>query len=87
MTFDMEAILDSKRWLRLHLAALPIGEKLRMLDELREREISIRESAIMRDGSGISKSRLNSKRGKGAPRTQAEPEALASIENFGAIEL
>ena len=42
MTFDLQKILESKRALRRHLAARPLGEKLRMLDALRERELAIR---------------------------------------------
>ena len=42
MTFDLDKILESKRAMRKRLAALPIGEKLRMLDALRERTLAIR---------------------------------------------
>lgn len=55
MTFDLQAILESKRALRRNLAARPIGEKLRMLDALRERELAIRgraphaDSSVLRD--------------------------------------
>lgn len=42
MTFDLEKILASKRALRRELAALPIAEKLRMLDALRERTLTLR---------------------------------------------
>lgn len=42
MSFDLQKILASKRALRRDLAARPIGEKLRMLDALRERELAIR---------------------------------------------
>jgi hypothetical protein len=42
MTFDLERILESKRAYRKRLASLPIGEKLRLLDVLRERELAIR---------------------------------------------
>jgi hypothetical protein len=42
MSFDLQKILESKRALRRDLAARPIEEKLRMLDALRERELSIR---------------------------------------------
>ena len=42
MTFDLQAILESKRALRRDLAARPVAEKLRMLDTLRERELAIR---------------------------------------------
>lgn len=41
MTFDMERIVMSKRAFRRRLAALPVGEKLRMLDRLRERSLEI----------------------------------------------
>ena len=42
MTFDWEKIIESKRAMRRKLAALPIAEKLRMLDALRERQLQIR---------------------------------------------
>jgi hypothetical protein len=45
MSFDLQKILASKRALRRNLAARPIGEKLRMLDALRERELAIRGHA------------------------------------------
>jgi hypothetical protein len=45
MSFDLQKILASKRALRRDLAARPIGEKLRMLDALRERELAIRGHA------------------------------------------
>ena len=42
MTFDLLHILESKRAHRQHLASRPIGEKLRLLDAMRERELAIR---------------------------------------------
>jgi hypothetical protein len=42
MSFDIPGILESKRAYRQRLAALPIGEKLRLLDAMREREVAIR---------------------------------------------
>ncbi len=45
MNFDLETMIESKRAYRARLAALPIGEKLRMLDALCERQRSIRGSA------------------------------------------
>ena len=42
MTFDLQRILESKRALRHQLAALPLAEKLRLLDALRERALCIR---------------------------------------------
>lgn len=41
MTFDMRAILESKRALRQRLAAMPIAEKLRLLDTLRRRSLEL----------------------------------------------
>jgi hypothetical protein len=45
MTFDIQKILQSKREFRRGLALLPIEEKLRMLDALRERQMTLREGA------------------------------------------
>jgi hypothetical protein len=42
MNFDLARILESKRQHRRALAALPIAEKLRLLDELRQRTLDIR---------------------------------------------
>ncbi len=42
MTFNPQKILASKRALRRGLATLPLAEKLRMLDRLRERQVAIR---------------------------------------------
>jgi len=41
MTFEMREVLKSKQILRRRLAAKPIAEKLRLLDELRERTLTI----------------------------------------------
>lgn len=53
MSLDLQKILESKRALRRKLAALPVGEKLRMLDTLRERELTIRGRAIPADSSAL----------------------------------
>ena len=45
MTFDWQRILESKRFYRRTLASRPIAEKLRMLDDLRERDLAIRRAA------------------------------------------
>ncbi len=42
MSMSLEKILESKRKLRRELASRPVGEKLRMLDAMRERELAIR---------------------------------------------
>ena len=46
MNFDLEKILTSKRALRSELAARPIAEKLRMLDALRERTLTLRAASV-----------------------------------------
>jgi hypothetical protein len=53
MTSALHEILESKRALRRELAALPVAEKLRMLDVMRERETAIRldSSSVTRDSS------------------------------------
>ena len=42
MSFDLQRILESKRELRRELAARPVAEKLRLLDELRDRALAMR---------------------------------------------
>ena len=49
MTFDLQRILESKRVHREQIASRPLGEKLRMLDVLREREVSIRGRTVSTD--------------------------------------
>jgi hypothetical protein len=51
MSFDLQKVIESKRALRRKLAALPVAEKLRMLDALRERELAIRGRAVDSDSS------------------------------------
>jgi hypothetical protein len=45
MSVDLEKVLESKRALRRDLAARPIAEKLRMLDALRERALTLRAAS------------------------------------------
>jgi len=42
VSFDWKKVTESKQALRRRLAALPIAEKLRLLDALRERAVAIR---------------------------------------------
>jgi len=42
MTLDLAKIIKSKQAMRSRLADLPVGEKLRMLDLLRERTLVLR---------------------------------------------
>ncbi len=42
--FDLKKMIESKEAYRKKLAALPIAEKFRMLDAMRERELSIRRN-------------------------------------------
>jgi len=58
VSFDSEKILESKRALRRNLAALPIAEKLRLLDALRERELAIRGRMVRRDSVSSAKKPL-----------------------------
>jgi hypothetical protein len=44
MTFEIEEILRSKRAYRRQLAARPVADKLRLLDQLRERNVAIAAS-------------------------------------------
>ena len=48
MTFDLARILESKRAYRCKLAALPIAEKLVLLEELRDRTVAINLAAAAR---------------------------------------
>ena len=48
MTFEMREILKSKQAMRRRLAALPLVEKLRLLDRLRERSLAIGPSRARR---------------------------------------
>ncbi|MBV9658520.1 MAG: hypothetical protein JO295_10460 [Verrucomicrobia bacterium] len=43
--FDLARVLESKRAHRRKLAALPLAEKLRLLDALQERALAIRRAA------------------------------------------
>jgi hypothetical protein len=57
MSFELRAILESKRALRRNLAARPLAEKLRLLDALRQRQLAIRgrrsqsHSILLRESS------------------------------------
>ncbi|MCP5524333.1 MAG: hypothetical protein H7A46_22595 [Verrucomicrobiales bacterium] len=53
MTFDLAKILESKREFRRRLAARPIAEKLKMLDALRERELTLRASQNKGNGGEV----------------------------------
>ncbi|MEO8378022.1 MAG: hypothetical protein ABI779_00015 [Acidobacteriota bacterium] len=46
MSHFSQRVIDSKRSFRRELAARPIGEKLRILDKMRERDTTIRRAAI-----------------------------------------
>ena len=47
MNVDWDKVSESKRALRRNVAALPLAEKLRLLDALRERELAIRSSRAL----------------------------------------
>ena len=46
MTPSLQEILESKRALRRELASRPVAEKLRMLEAMRERTISIQRAVL-----------------------------------------
>ena len=48
MTFDMAKIIESKRAMRRRLRTMPIADKLRMLELLRERSKKLREAGKKR---------------------------------------
>ena len=52
MSFDLEQMLRSKKAFRERLSRLPIGEKLRLLDAMRERALVIR-GATLREASTV----------------------------------
>ena len=47
MSFDLQRMLESKRAFRQKLAARPVTEKLRLLDELRARALAIHRSPVL----------------------------------------
>lgn len=61
MSFDLQKMLESKRAYRQQLAARPIGEKLRILDALRERQFAISSSTIPSDANVVSEQPLPSR--------------------------
>ena len=48
MSFDLQRVLESKRAYRQKLAARPVAEKLRLLDEMSERARTIRRASATR---------------------------------------
>ena len=49
MSFDLQRVLESKRAYREKLAARPLAEKLRLLDEMGERARVIRRASAVRE--------------------------------------
>jgi hypothetical protein len=52
MSERMRQILESKRELRQRLAALPFADKMKLLERLRDRSLSIAGSPVARKKSG-----------------------------------
>jgi len=52
MTFELQKMIESKQALRKKLAALPIAEKLCLLDAMRERAITLRSATLRKVTSG-----------------------------------
>lgn len=53
MSFDLQRVLESKRAFRQKLAARPVAEKLRLLDELRAAALAIRASVPIPSEPGM----------------------------------
>ena len=53
MSFDLQRVLARKRAFRQELAARPVAEKLRLLDELRAAAVAIRRSVLLPNESGM----------------------------------
>lgn len=60
MMFGYDRIHESKRAMRRKLAALPIGEKLRLLDAMRERAVALK--VVQTEGQGGGKQGPESER-------------------------
>ncbi len=61
MTVSLEKILESKRKLRRELASRPVGEKLRMLDAMREREQALTQRTDSNTGEHVNHHELGSR--------------------------
>jgi hypothetical protein len=46
MSFDLKRVLEGKRAYRRKLRALPVVEKLRLLDELRARTVTLSQASV-----------------------------------------
>ncbi len=82
MNFDMDRVDESKRAMRKRLAALPIAEKLRMLDMLRERTLAI-QSASLSPTRNVHGSEV---RGAGES-SQAAKEGMMSLNDHSLVEI
>jgi len=51
MKFDIQRMTDSKQSRRRRLAALPFGQKLRLLDQMRERDLALKTAKRLPRGS------------------------------------
>lgn len=80
MTNDLQRILESKAAHRRKLADLPIGEKLRLLDEMRERALTIQQakpvegSLVREDPAPYLAKKLNRQDAKPAKEEGREPK-------------
>ncbi len=52
MKFDLQRMIEGKRAYRRKLAARPLAEKLRLLDELRSRALDLRRASSPARGTG-----------------------------------
>jgi hypothetical protein len=59
MSERMRKILESKRAIRRKLSALPFSEKVKLLEQLRERSLLIASSSLKRRASAVRKDKLH----------------------------
>ena len=64
---ELKRMIESKREYRVRLTSLPIAEKLRMLDALRDRLLAIR-------GRGIPPDCASGRVTEGSPSRETKPE-------------
>jgi hypothetical protein len=59
MSERMRRVLESKRAMRRRLSALPFSDKVKLLEQLRERTLLIASSPLKQHGTGTGKGRLH----------------------------
>ena len=76
MSVQMHKIEASKRQLRRRLAALPFAEKLRILEELRDRDTSLKANPLRQKTSRLNLS---------VDKTESEPDSSLTRGEAGRL--